>query len=57
MPVQFRYGLLQHLAVTRVAGCLQLLPEAFPGKKQTLAFTVTLLLVGRERCASGLPLR
>src|ERR1700687_3481483 len=42
--------------MTRVAGCLQLLSEAFSGKKQACAFPVALLLVGRDRRGEGLPL-
>jgi hypothetical protein len=33
-----------------------LLSEALPGKKQAFAFPVAVLLVGRNRCADGLPL-
>src|SRR5712671_6783384 len=42
--------------MTRVASCMQLLSEAFSGKKQALAFPVALLLVGRDRRGEGLPL-
>jgi hypothetical protein len=57
LTVQLRDRLLQHLAVTRVTGCLQLLDEASAGKMQALAFPVALLLAGRQRRAVGLPLR
>ena len=56
LTIQLRNRLLQHLAVARVAGCLQLLSEAFPGQKQTLAFPVALLFAGRDRWADGFPL-
>ena len=42
--------------MTRVAGCLQLLSEVFPGKKQAFAFPVALLVLGRDRWVDGLPL-
>jgi hypothetical protein len=48
------------LAVSRIAGCLQLLRQALPGKKHAFAFPVAFLLVGRDRyarrLADGLPL-
>jgi hypothetical protein len=56
LTIQLRESLFQHLAVTRVAGGVQLLREASTGKKQTLAFPVALLLVGRDRCGRGFPL-
>ena len=56
LTVQLRDRLFPHLAETRVGGCPQLLREALPGKKQALAFPVTLLLVERDRCAGGSPL-
>jgi len=49
LEIQLCYGLVQHLAVTRLGGCLPLLPEALSGKKQALAFPVTLLLVGGDK--------
>jgi len=56
LAVQFRDSLLQHLAVARVAGGLQLLREAMPRKKEALAFPVALLLLGRDWGADGFPL-
>jgi len=56
LTVQLCDRLLQHLAMTRVAGGLQLLSEAFSGKKQAFAFPVAFLLVGGKRCAGGFPL-
>jgi hypothetical protein len=38
LPIQFGERLFQHVAVTRIAGCLQLLQEMLAGKKQTFAF-------------------
>lgn len=56
LTIQLRERLLQHLAVPRVAGRLQLLREPLPGKKQAIVFPVALLLLGRNRRADGLAL-
>jgi hypothetical protein len=48
LAVQLGHRLLQHLAVARVAGALELLGEALPGKKEAIAFPVALLLFGRD---------
>jgi len=53
LTIQLRKRLLQHLAVARVAGRLQLFGEPLPGKKQALVFPVALLLLGRDRVADG----
>jgi hypothetical protein len=42
--------------VSRVASGVKLLAEAFPGKAQSLAFAVPLLLVGRTWRPDELPL-
>jgi len=55
LAVQLGKRLFQHLSMTRVDGCLQLLSEAFSGKKQSVAFPHALLLSGRQRYAMGLP--
>jgi hypothetical protein len=58
LTIQIRNRLLQHVAVTRVAGGLKLLREALPGKEQAPALPVALLLAGRKRRADGIaPLR
>jgi hypothetical protein len=46
LSVELRDRLLQHLAVTRVTGGLQLLGETLAGKKQAVASPVALLLSG-----------
>src|SRR4029077_20378682 len=55
VTIQLRNRLLHHPAVTGVAGRLQLLREAFPGKFEALAFPVALLLVRRDRWGGGFP--
>ena len=52
LSVEFCHCPLQHLAVTGVAGSLQLLSEMLAGKKQAVAFAVALLLGGRDWGAS-----
>ncbi|MGA7079998.1 MAG: hypothetical protein WBQ43_11085 [Terriglobales bacterium] len=56
MTVQLGNCLLQHLAVGRLDGGLELLRETLPRKKQALASPVTLLLAGRQRGADSFPL-
>ena len=55
MTFHLRDRLLQHLAVPRLAGCLQLLGEAFVRKTQAFAFPVAFLLLGRDWCGDGVP--
>src|SRR5271168_1597974 len=43
------------MAMTRVAGGLQLLHQSLPGKQQAVAFAIALLLAGRERGTGSLP--
>jgi hypothetical protein len=56
LSLQFGDGVLQHLAVAGIAGGLELLGEASPGKQEALAFPVALLLARRDRGAGGFPL-
>lgn len=51
LAIQLGDCLLQHLAVTRIAGGVELLVEAFAGKEQAVAFAVASLLGGRKRGA------
>jgi len=55
LPIEFGQGLLQHLAMTGIAGGLQLPGQAFTGEKQAVAFAVALLLVSGERSLRCFP--
>jgi len=54
--VQIGEGMLQHLAVARVAGSLQLLCQTLAGQRQALSFAIALLLLGRHHRARVVPL-
>lgn len=56
LGIQFVDRLLQHLAMTRIRGCLQLLRQPLPRKKQPFALTIAVLLFGRNRNARRLSL-
>ena len=49
MTIQLCERSLQHLAVARVAGGLELLGKALPGKKEAIALPVMLLLLRGDR--------
>ena len=54
LGLQFGEGLFQHLAVTGVAGGLELLPQSLPGEQQSLAPAIPLLVVGRHGTVDGI---
>jgi len=55
LTFQFRDRLLQHLAMPRFAGGVQLLGEALVRKTQAFAFPVAFLLLGRDCGGDSLP--
>jgi hypothetical protein len=55
LSIEFGYGLLQHQAMTRVAGGLELPGQAFTGEKQAMAFAVAFLLGSGKRRVRRFP--